>query len=369
MFDLIDDTDDLFENAPCGYLTLTVDGRIHRVNQTLCKWLGFSRDDLMGKRLPELLNMPGRIFYETHIAPLLRMQGFFDEVALDFVTKSDDRIPVIANAVEHRDESGNALFTRIAFLKATDRRRYERELQKSKSVAQEGWDTEREAAKLREQFVAILGHDLRNPLASISAGARILSREPRNELETRILTMMQSTVIRMSGLIDDTLDLARGRLGGGLSLHRQENVNLEPVMHQVVDELRAANPDRVIEERFDLTEGVDCDKSRIGQLASNLLGNALTHGAPDLPVKVTASTDNGVFELSVANGGDPIPQTAMAKLFEPFFRGEVRASAQGLGLGLYIASEVAKAHGGELTVSSTSEETRFTLQMPIHLKT
>lgn len=365
MFELIDDCNDLFENAPCGYLTLKTDGRIHRINTTLSKWLGFSSSELQGKRLIDLLNMPGRIFYETHIAPLLRMQGFFEEVALDFVTKSDDRVPVIANAVEHRDESGNAIFTRIAFLRAADRRRYERELLKSKTSFQETLEREREATKLREQFIAILGHDLRNPLASISAGARMLSREPRNEFETRILTMMQSTVIRMSALIDDTLDLARGRLGGGLSVNRQENVDLVPVLHQVVDELRAANPARIIEERFDLPQGVNCDKTRIGQLTSNLLGNALTHGSPDLPVIVSASTASGVLELFVANGGEPIPETAMSRLFEPFFRGEVRASQQGLGLGLYIASEIAKAHGGELAVSSTSTETRFTLRMPL----
>jgi sigma-B regulation protein RsbU (phosphoserine phosphatase) len=100
-------------------------------------------------------------------------------------------------------------------------------------------------------------------------------------------------------------------------------------------------------------------------MVSNLLGNALTHGSPDEPVKVVASTDNGMFELWVANAGEPIPEAAMANLFQPFFRGQVRASLQGLGLGLYIASEIAKAHEGTLTVTSTAEETRFTFLMPL----
>ncbi|HEX7883363.1 MAG TPA: ATP-binding protein [Afipia sp.] len=365
MSDLIDDADDLFDNAPCGYLTLSVDGRIHRVNQTLCAWLGFSRSELEGKRLHDLLNMPGRIFYETHIAPLLRMQGFFEEVALDLVTKSDNRIPVIANAVEHRNAAGKPVFTRIALLRAAGRRRYERELLNSRTSAQEGLKNERAAAELREQFIAVLGHDLRNPLASISAGARILMREQRNDLETRVLAMMQSTVIRMSALIDDTLDFARGRLGGGISVSRDHNVNLEPVLHQVIDELRASAPNRTIERRFSLTRPVDCDKSRIGQLASNLIGNALSHGSSDRPVVVSASTADKRFSLYVSNGGAPIPDKAMARLFEPFFRGEVRDSKQGLGLGLYIASEIAKSHGGSLTVRSTPEETRFSFEMPL----
>jgi phosphoserine phosphatase RsbU/P len=224
---------------------------------------------------------------------------------------------------------------------------------------------ERETSELREQFIAVLGHDLRNPLASISAGARILLRQPKDETETRVLQMMQTTVTRMSGLIDNVLDFARGRLGGGITLSRDANRPLEPVLQQVVDELSTAAPDRVIQRDFRITSPVNCDRSRIGQMVSNLLGNALTHGSADKPVKVEASTENGMFELSVANAGEPIPQAAMANLFEPFFRGQVRASLQGLGLGLHIASEIAKAHEGTLTVTSTAEETRFTFLMAL----
>lgn len=126
-------------------------------------------------------------------------------------------------------------------------------------------------------------------------------------------------------------------------------------------------PERVIEHDFRIADPVDCDRSRVGQLVSNLLGNALTHGAPDQPVKVFAATENGIFELWIANAGAPIPEAAMANLFQPFFRGQVRASLQGLGLGLHIASEIAKAHEGTLTVTSTAEETRFTFRMPLRV--
>ena len=107
-----DDFEDLFENAPCGYLVLSPDGRIARVNQTLCAWTGYSHDQFAGKRIHQFLNMAGRIYYETHIAPLLRMQGFFNEFALDFVTESGERLPVIANAVEQRSPDGALLSTR-----------------------------------------------------------------------------------------------------------------------------------------------------------------------------------------------------------------------------------------------------------------
>jgi sigma-B regulation protein RsbU (phosphoserine phosphatase) len=362
---IIEDLEDLYENAPCGYLSIEPGGRIFKINKTLSTWLGYAPEQLIGKRFHDLLNIAGRMFYETHIAPLLRMQGFFNEVALDLVTKQGERIPVIANAAERRDIKGNAISTRITLLKATDRRRYERELLGSRTAAQERLKTERETSELREQFIAVLGHDLRNPLASISAGARILLRKPKDETETRVLRMMETTVLRMSGLIDNVLDFARGRLGGGITLSRDANRPIEPVLQQIVDELRTAMPDRVIANDFMINEPVNCDRSRIGQMLSNLLGNALTHGATDKPVQVRASTDHGMFELSVANAGDPIPETAMQQLFHPFFRGQVKTNLQGLGLGLHIASEIAKAHDGTLTVKSSNDETRFTFSMPL----
>src|ERR1700722_8258550 len=363
-----DDYRDLFENAPCGYLTIGSDGRITKVNATLTAWTGLEADKFIGRRLHQFLNMAGRIYYETHIAPLLRMQGFFNEFALDFETATGERLPVIANAAERRDADGGVLFTALVVIKAADRRRYERQLVDSRSELQKGLATERETAELREQFIAVLGHDLRNPLAAISAGARILQRSGalQQHKELRVLDMINTTVTRMSDLIDNVLDFARGRLGGGISLSRDASRPLKPVLEQVVDELRTASPHRLIETSFEITEPVNCDRTRIGQLVSNLIGNALTHGAPDQPVRVAAKTEGGELKLWVANAGEPIPPAAMEKLFEPFFRGNVRDSRQGLGLGLHIASQIAQAHGGRIDVTSTPDETRFVFSMPLN---
>jgi signal transduction histidine kinase len=223
---------------------------------------------------------------------------------------------------------------------------------------------ERRTAELREQFIAVLGHDLRNPLASISAGATLLHKAPLDARNVGILALVQSSVDRMAALIDNVLDFARGRLGGGLSLNRAPTP-LQPVLAHVVAELRSGRPGTVIDAEFDLPAPVDCDPGRLSQLLSNLLANALTHGADDAPVRVRAAAAGDVFELSVANSGEPIPPATMEKLFEPFERGAVRPSQQGLGLGLYIASEIAHAHGGALSVASSPKETRFTFRMPL----
>ena len=374
-----EDLEDLYENAPCGYLSLRPDGRIFKSNATLSTWIGFSQADLLGKKLHELLTIAGRMFYETHFSPLLRMQGFFNEVALDLVTKDGKKLPVIANAMERRDNTGNLLFTRVTIFQAAQRRRYERDLVDlrtaaeaakreaiaAKVLAEAGLTEEQAVAELREQFIAVLGHDLRNPLASLGGGARMLLQEELSPRAQKIVTLMQGSVLRMSALIDNVLDFARGRLGGGIALELDADEPLEPVLKQVAEELRFGSPGTSIETTFKITEKVYCDRGRIGQMVSNLLGNAITHGAADKPIQFWATTTDGTLEITVANGGDPISPAAMDRLFQPFFRGEVRASQQGLGLGLHIASEIAKAHGGTLVVTSSPSETRFTFEMPL----
>ena len=209
---------------------------------------------------------------------------------------------------------------------------------------------ERESSLLREQFIAVLGHDLRNPLASIAAGTTQLQKAQLDPKSTMILGLMQKSVSRMSTLINDVLDFARGRLGGGLPINAVEDA-LEPVLRQVTEELKSTHPDSLIEMNLDLRTPVKCDPGRIAQLFSNLLGNALTHGAPGAPVRVHASSNAGLFELAVVNAGGQIPSAAMERLFSPFARGDAGQDQQGLGLGLYIASEIARAHGGEIAVN------------------
>lgn len=360
---MAEDLEDLYENAPCGYLSLGPGGRIVKSNLTLSSWTGFSREELLGKRLRDLLNVAGAIFYETHFAPLLRMQGFFHEVALDMMTKSGPKLAVLANAVERRDEAGSLLFTRLTIFQATERRRYERELVDARAAAERGLQAERVASELREQFIAVLGHDLRNPLAGIDAGLQRIRRQGATEATPAMVDLMLRSVDRIKVLIDNVLDLTRSRLGGGLQLQMERGRSVGPTLMQVVEELQVVHPERAIAVRLDLDVAVDCDHGRIGQLLSNLLGNALTHGAEGGPIQVEAEARNGEFRLSVANNGDPIPPATMERLFQPFYRGDAR-SRQGLGLGLYIASQIAHAHGGMLTVRSSAEATVFTLVMP-----
>jgi signal transduction histidine kinase len=223
---------------------------------------------------------------------------------------------------------------------------------------------ERQTASLREEFIAVLGHDLRNPLNAIGGGAQVLLRLPGDESAKRVAATIQRSVARMAGLIDNLMDFARGRLGGGFTLTRVVEPKLETTLEQTVSEMRITYPERSIICDFELRQPVSCDAPRIAQMLSNLLANALMHGDSDSPVWVRARNDEN-FELSVANLGEPIPSEDLGRLFQPFSRSSSSSTREGLGLGLYIASEIARAHDGSIEVSSTATETRFTFRMPL----
>jgi sigma-B regulation protein RsbU (phosphoserine phosphatase) len=360
-----EDFKDLFENAPCGYLSVLPDGRIEAANRAMSEWTGFSHEELVGEKLHDILLFASRIFLETHVMPLLHMQRDVGEIALDFATKDGAKLPTLVNASERVDADNRHISTRLVVLKAVDRRQFERELVKARNEAETAILAEREVSELREQFIAVLGHDLRNPLAAIASGVRLLGKETISERGLLVLSLMDGSVTRAAGLIDNVLDFARGRLGGGLTLSRERNAPLREVLEHVISELRSIAKDRIIEVLLAIDRPVDCDPSRLGQLVSNLLGNALTHGATDRPISVGCVTSDAGLEFWVANGGKPISSEALEQLFQPFFRGKVAPSQQGLGLGLYIASEIAAAHGGELNAVSSHEETRFTFTMPL----
>ena len=360
---LQEDFEDFFENSLCGFLTTNDKGEILRGNSRVANWVGYSTEDLKSIRFPDLFTIGGKIYCETHLLPLLRMQGFFDEVALELACQGGERLPVLVNAYERRDQNGKPLFIRLTVYKATDRRLYEENLRYARTVAETKLADEQATSVLREQFIAVLGHDLRNPLGAITAGtAMLLARSSLSARDASLVSLMKDSGTRMAELIDNIMDFARGRLGGGMMLNRHP-ILLEPVLCHVVEELRTAWPERVIETEFRLVKPIDCDAPRLSQILSNLLANALTHGSPDGPVRVNTFLEKGIFELSVSNSGKPIPPAALERLFQPFTREDVRSSQHGLGLGLYIASEIARAHNGELTVASTEEETRFTFRM------
>ena len=225
---------------------------------------------------------------------------------------------------------------------------------------------EREAAEWREQFIAVLGHDLRTPLSSIINGAELIKLMAPAAKVSNVAERIGRSGYRIAHLVDDLMDFARGRLGGGIPLALISTTELGTQLQHAIAELESAHPGRTIHSRVELSCELVCDPGRLTQLLSNLLLNALTHGDPGQPIAVTALCDNGQLQLAVSNQGQPIAPATIERLFHPFWRGsDAVPGAGGLGLGLYIASQIARSHHGELSVVSSDAGTVFSFRMAL----
>jgi len=224
--------------------------------------------------------------------------------------------------------------------------------------------SERETAELREQFIAVLGHDLRTPLSAILTRAELLARRSSDPDTILAADRIRGSVLRMAGLVDNVVDFTRGRMGSGLRLDLVEQSGIDLVLEQVIDELRDAFPGRTITS--DIAPGMTlrCDAQRLAQLLSNLVKNALLHGDPGSPVLVTAGIDDAVFLLDVVNEGPELGPDVIGQLFKPYWRATSRSGDDGMGLGLYIVDQIARAHGATMRVTSIDGRTSFALTMP-----
>lgn len=383
----------LYEDAPCGMLVTAANGSFLRVNQTFCRWIGHAASDLVGTRtLQSLLTVGGKIFHHTHWAPLLQMQGSVREVKLDFVHADGHKIPFVMNA-QRREWHGEALHE-VAVFVAEDRHKYELELLKarkrsdellaeSRAVSaalmkaettlqaamgqlQEQAALSQQRAVFAEQMMGIVGHDLRNPLAVMKLLTEVLERVPTLTEDKRqdMAMRMHRAVSSGERLIADMLDFTAAKLGAGVTV-RPQWIDLHSTVAQALADLGVVYPESQIRHVATGSAACMADPERIKQLLGNLITNAVTYGAPDHAIEVYTSTTAMESIIDVANRGQPIPADMVPSLFEPMTRGQVDGSKRSVGLGLFIVSEIARAHNGAVSVTSTEAQgTRFTVTLP-----
>ena len=345
--------DSVVETVPVGLAFFDREGRYIRVNAALARLNGRPAEAHAGKRIrevvPELDDELDPVIQRVFATKKAKLGN---EVSLRRTGAQEDEhqlvsfFPVVA-------AHGEVQLVGVVVVDITERKRTTERLQV--------------AAEFRERFVGVVAHDLRTPLASIITGAQLLERmEDMPERASRTARRIASTAQRTAKMIGDLMDFTRVRLGTGIPVERAP-CDLAATVRQVVDETGAVYPGRTI--RWD-AEG-RCvgrwDGNRLAQMVGNLLKNALDYSPADTAVEVLVSRRGGAVELSVRNRnkGDPIPAASVPSLFEPFHRGDSQM-AKGLGLGLYIANEIARAHGGRIDVRSGREEgTCFTVVLPV----
>jgi signal transduction histidine kinase len=260
------------------------------------------------------------------------------------------RALTVQSAAPVRDPSGRVVAGVVAILDITDRKEWEERL--------------RSAGEFRESFLGILSHDLRNLVATVSGTATVLlGRGTLDDRSRQLVFRIARTSERMTRMVRDLLDFTRGRLGGGIPVS-PERMDVGALCEEVAEEVRAREPGREIRvaTRGDL--GGWWDHDRLAQALANLCKNASDYGRPGTPIELRAEDGGAWVAVSVANEGDPIPPDVLTTIFEPYRRASERRRSTGLGLGLYIVQEIARAHGGTVEVGAAAGTVVFTLRLP-----
>lgn len=293
------------------------DGTMVKVNSTFIRWTGYDRGALLGQRFPDVLTVGGQIFHETHVAPLLRMQGFIREIALEVRRADGTRLPVLVNAALRTAPAGTEI-VRLTVFDATDRRSSERELLRARQRAEE-------AAAARPRLLSMISHDVRAPLTAILTAAMLLEKTEPTERQIRFIRVLRSSSEQALSLVNSILDL--GRLEAGQTTLRERPFELQTVVRDV-----AAGAALLAERKPNLSMQVEVDEriprpligdpDRLGQIVTNLLTNAVKfteRGLVSLAVVLRDSDpDAATVEVVVSDTGIGIPADRLDHIFKEY---------------------------------------------------
>ena len=367
---LVESADELFEYAPCGYLATLPDGTLVRANSTFAAMVGVGRDQLLsGTKLQRLLTVGSRIYYETHYAPLLRMQGFANEVSLEIVRADGRVLPVILNARERREPDGTPLFNRITLFDSTDRRRYEQELllaqRKAEQIAQD-----------KAALLAMLSHDIRNPLNALMGVVQLLDRGDLTDQQRRHVRLLKSSSENMLALLNHVLELSKAESSSFALIETafslRELIADVASTFEVPARAKHLPLDVVIGENVPF--GVIGDPVAIRQILTNLVGNAVkftSAGAVTLTVRaIELATHAVTLGFAVSDTGIGIEAEVIERIFAEFTQASSETAERfgGSGLGLTITRRLLALYGSSVEVQSVpGQGTTFSFDLRLPL--
>ena len=393
--------DPLLDGEPCGFISFSDDGGLRVVNQTLLDMLGLVREELIGKHIESILAVGSRIFYQTHLFPLLRLHGHADEIFLLLRGKSGEDVAVLANAI--RRTRGGEWTTDAVLLRLIERRKYEDALLEAKRVAEDASAEanahrhevqvandllERQAVELglteeqlvlqaselerqraiaeeanlaKSAFLAMMSHELRTPLNAIGGYVQLLEmgvHGPVTAAQTEALARVTRSQQHLLRLINDLLNLAR--IESGRVDYDLQAISLNDVVQSTLPMIEPQLAARGLRYELNVPPQLkaQADREKVEQILLNLLSNAtkftLPGGCVSLEANIAPGHDDTV-ELTVTDTGVGIPTNRLDQIFEPFVQVENSKAArvEGSGLGLSISRGMARGMGGDLWAEST----------------
>ena len=354
--------DELLNTAPCGFLSFADDGLVRLANDTLLELLGYERDELVGRHVETLLPVASRIFYQTHLFPLLRLHGRVEEVYFTLRSRSGAEVPVLVNAA--RREREGVVANDCVMMHVRQRDQYEDEILLAKRAAEE-------AARAKDEFLASVSHELRTPLTAVLGWARMLQTGKLDEaMAARALDAIERNAQSQNQLIGDLLDFSR-IISGKIRL---DVGRVEPasVIAAAVDVMTPAADAKGIrlQSILDPRAGpVSGDPERLQQVMWNLLSNSVKFTPRGGRVQVRLSRVDSSVEITVSDTGQGIAPEFLPYVFERFRQADNTTTRRhtGLGLGMAITKHLVELHGGTVRAESPGEGlgATFVVRLPV----
>jgi len=367
---------DAYDLAACGLMTTLGNGTIVRVNATFCRWVGYEASELVElRRLQDFLTVGGKVFQQTHWAPLLQMQRSVAEVKLDIKQRDETLIPMLINA--SRRVYRNEIFDDFSFVVVKDRHAYERELLLARKNAEAALEAKRDAQRAllladrrKDEFLATLAHELRNPLGPMRMVLDLLGlkefSDPQVQWSHDVLSRQLG---HLSHLVDDLLEVSR--INEGKIELRKTRVDLSTLMRTAVETSQAivnAASHELTVEYPSTPVFLDADPTRLSQVLSNLLINAAKYTPPGGTLRFTGTQDQENALITVQDSGIGISADDLPKLFQTFSQlPKGKAFSQGgFGIGLSLLRTLVDLHGGTVMAKSAGIGlgSKFTVRLP-----
>ena len=368
---IFESAEELYHDAPCGYVSFTNTGLIYNLNKTLLNWLGYEREEIIGKfKIQDLFKIGGKIFFETHFFPLIRIQGFANEINFKIQKKDKTTFPALLNVKEIQGKSTNENRYRATIFDITDRKKYEQELINAKLKAEESSHT-------KAEFLSTISHEIRTPLNAILGIGNLLSKTPLNAKQKEYADVLKMSSENLLGLVNNLLDLSKME-ADQVSLDKKP-FSISALVDSIVHTFESKCDEKGILLKANIESGtpeyVSGDPIKLNQILVNLLGNAIKftpEGSINLVVEHEEIDDaNTKLRFKVIDSGIGIPDDKLQSIFHEFSQASYNVNLEqgGTGLGLSISQKLLQLHNSHMEVKSElgkGSEFSFEIQYEIY---